>query len=146
MVLLLVTKQSSISTTLLINFLNCPPYYPCVFKLLLFLFLFFLWRGIYQTPHQQTRNSWSMCPMCISLCLSVCLSVRSFLPPHACRSQNIGTNGFTVIQKKTFITLVFAKNASFSSYCIICWPQIPPTTRKPQKTDTNKISGRLERH
>ena len=69
--------------------------------------------------------------------------VRSFLPPRACRSQNIGTNGFTATQNFFYITMVFAKNASFISYGVICLPRMPPTTLKPQKTDTKGISGCL---
>ena len=84
---------------------------------------------------------------CVCVCLSVCLSVRSFLPPCACRSQNIGTNRFTATQKKTFIIMFFgAKNASFRSYGLICLPRMQPTTLKPQKTDTKEISRSLERH
>ena len=37
------------------------------------------------------------CP--VGVC--ACLSVRSFLPPRSCRSQNIGTNGFTTMQKNS---------------------------------------------
>ena len=39
---------------------------------------------------------------CVCVCVSVCLSVRSFLPPRACRSQNIGTNGFIAMQENFF--------------------------------------------
>ena len=64
-------------------------------------------------------NPWHACEarvtvvvpcMCVYVCVCVCvcvyvrmcvyLSVHSFLPPCACRSQNIGTNGFTAMQKK----------------------------------------------
>ena len=81
----------------------------------------------------------------VVLCVCVCVSVRSFLPPCACRSQNIGTNGFIAMQK-TFTIVFFAKNVSFRSYGIMCLPRMPPTTLKPQKTDTKGISGRLESH
>ena len=37
---------------------------------------------------------------------------------------------------KTFIIVIFAKNAWFRSYDIICLPPMPPTTLKPQTTDT----------
>ena len=39
------------------------------------------------------------------------VSVHSFLPSCTCISQNLGNNGFTAMQK-TFIIVVFAKNAS----------------------------------
>ena len=42
-------------------------------------------------------------------CVCVCVCVRSFLAPRACRFQNIGTNGFTATQKKTFITVFLLK-------------------------------------
>ena len=93
-------------------------------------------------------------PLCVGF-------FRSFLPPRACRSQNIGTNRFTAmyIEKnviivvfaknasfKSYGVVVFAKNASFKSYGVICMPQMPPTTLNPQKTDTKGISGRLKKH
>ena len=72
------------------------------------------------------------------------MSVHSFLPPHAPRPQNIGMYGFHQDMEKTFIILIFTKNASFRSYGVICLPRIPSTTPEPQKTDTKGISGRLE--
>ena len=43
------------------------------------------------------------CPLCVRV------SVRSFLPPHASRSRNIGTYVFAAKRKKTFIIVIFAK-------------------------------------
>ena len=51
------------------------------------------------------------CPAC------VCVSVRSFLPPRASISRNIGTYVFTATQKTLYIAIIiviFAENASFS--------------------------------
>ena len=44
-------------------------------------------------------------------CVRAFVSVRSFLPPHVSRPRNIGTYVFTVTRKKTFIFVIFAKNA-----------------------------------
>ena len=35
--------------------------------------------------------------------------------------------------------MIFAKNASFKSYGVICLPQMPLTTPEPQNMDTNGI-------
>ena len=59
-------------------------------------------------------------------CVCVCVSVRSFLPPRASRPRNIGTNVtvFSATRKKTFIIVIFAKNAWFRSYgAVICLPR-----------------------
>ena len=69
----------------------------------------------------------------------VCVSVRSFLPPRASRPRNIGVYMFTATRKKTFIVVVFAKNASFRNYGVICLPRMPLTAPEPQNTDTNGI-------
>ena len=53
------------------------------------------------------------CPAC------VCVSVRSFLPPRASISRNIGTYVFTATWKTLYIGIIiviFAENASFRSY------------------------------
>ena len=77
-------------------------------------------------------------------CVCVCMFVHSFLPPHV---DSIGTNGFTATHKNFYNRVfVVAKNASFRSYGIICLPRMPPTTLKPQETDTEGISRRLEIH
>ena len=79
------------------------------------------------------------CPVgmyvCVSVYMCVYLSVRSFLSPRASRPRNIGTYVFTVTQERYRI-LSFTKNASFRSYGVICLPLMPPTTLKPQMTDT----------
>ena len=80
------------------------------------------------------------------VCVCVCVSVRSFLPPRASRPRNIGTYVFTATRKKTFIIVIFAKNASFSSYGVICLPLMPLTTPEPQNTDTNGIHATWARH
>ena len=54
------------------------------------------------------------CPMCVCMC--VCVSVRSFLAPRTSKPRNIGTYVFTATRKKTFIVVIFTKNASFRSY------------------------------
>ena len=71
----------------------------------------------------------------------VCVSVPSFTPPRASRPRNIGTYVFTATQKTLLcnIIVIFAENASFRSYGVICLPQMPLTTPKPQNTDTNGI-------
>ena len=49
----------------------------------------------------------------------VCVSVRSFLPPRASISRNIGTYVFTATRKTLYIGIIiviFAENASFRSY------------------------------
>ena len=55
------------------------------------------------------------CPACVC----VCVSVRSFLPPRASISRNIGTYVFTATWKTLYIGIIiviFAENASFRSY------------------------------
>ena len=42
--------------------------------------------------------------------------------------------------ENTFVIVIFTKNASFRSYDVICLPMKPPTTLKPQTTDTKGIS------
>ena len=58
---------------------------------------------------------------------SVCLSVRTFLSPRASRPRNNNFNRcvyvFTVTRKKTFIIVIFDKNASSRSYSVICLPR-----------------------
>ena len=47
------------------------------------------------------------------------MSVRSFLPPRASISRNIGTYVFTATRKSLYIGIIiviFAENASFRSY------------------------------
>ena len=77
--------------------------------------------------------------MCVRVCACVracvCVSVRSFLPPRASRSRNIGTYVFVATRKKTFMIVIFAKNATFRSY--ICLPPMPPTTLKPKTTQND---------
>ena len=49
----------------------------------------------------------------------VCVSLRSFLPPRASISRNIGTYVFTATRKTLYIGIIiviFAENASFRSY------------------------------
>ena len=86
------------------------------------------------------------CPVCLCVCVCVCVSVRSFLPPRASRPRNIGTYVFTATRKKTFIIVIFAKNASFRSYGVICLPRMPLTTPEPQNTDTNGTHATWARH
>ena len=64
----------------------------------------------------------------------VCVSVRSFLPPCASRPRNIGTYVFTATRKTLLyiIIVIFAENASFRSYGVICLL----TTPEQQNTDT----------
>ena len=59
-------------------------------------------------------------------CPRVCVSVLSFLSPHACRLQNIGTYVFIVTWNTLLyiIIVIFTKNASFRSYIIICLPRM----------------------
>ena len=58
------------------------------------------------------------------------MSVRGFLPPRASRPRNIGTYVFTATRKTLLyiIIVIFAKNASFRSYGIICLPRMPLTS------------------
>ena len=72
------------------------------------------------------------CSACVCVC--VCVSVRSFLPPRASISRNIGTYVFTATRKTLYIGIIiviFAENASFRSYgrrpSVICLPRMPPT-------------------
>ena len=74
-------------------------------------------------------ESYCSCPVCVC----------GFLPPRASRPQNIGTYVFTAT-RKTFIIVIFAKNALFRSYGVICLPPMPPTTLNPQTTNTKGIS------
>ena len=96
-------------------------------------------------------EGYGSCPVCVC----VCVSVRSFLPPCTYRSRNIGMYVWVHRDKgkyryvqyvwvhrdkgKTFIILIIAKNASFRSYGVICLPPMPPTTLRPQMTDTKGI-------
>ena len=51
--------------------------------------------------------------------MCVCKFVRSFLPPRACRSRNIGTNGFTTTQKKLHArTYISVYNYNTTKLCI----------------------------
>ena len=42
--------------------------------------------------------------------------------------------------------MIFAENASFRSYGVICLPQMPLTTTKPQNTYTNGIQAMQHEH
>ena len=79
----------------------------------------------------------------VVLRVSVCVYVRSFLPPRASRSRNIGTYVFAATRKTLLYTriiiVIFAENASFRSYGIICLPRMPLSTPEPQNTDINGI-------
>ena len=62
----------------------------------------------------------------VCVCVCVCVSVRSFLPPRASRPRNnIGTYVFTATRKTLLyiIIVIFAENASFRSYSVICLPR-----------------------
>ena len=72
--------------------------------------------------------------------MCVCVSVRSFLPPSASRFRNVVTYVYTAT-RKNFNNVIFAKNAWFRSYSVICLPRMPPTTLKPQTTDTKGKSA-----
>ena len=65
-------------------------------------------------------------------CVCVCVSVRSLLPPRASRLRSP--------QHRKTVIVIFAKNASFRSYGVICLPPMPPATLKPQTTDTKGIN------
>ena len=70
----------------------------------------------------------------VCVCVCVCVSVRRFLPPRASRPRNIGTYVFTATSKNNYyIIMIFAKNAWFRSYGVICLPRMPPTTLKPKR-------------
>ena len=59
------------------------------------------------------------CPACVCVCVCVCVSVRSFLPPRASISRNIGTYVFTATRKILYIGIIIvilAENTSFRSY------------------------------
>ena len=73
------------------------------------------------------------------VCVCTYVSVRSFLPPRASRPRNRYVRAHRDTEK-TFKTVIFAKNASFRSYGIICLPPMPPTTLKSQTTDTKGIN------
>ena len=62
-------------------------------------------------------------------CSCPSVSVRSFLPPRVSRSRNIDACVHRDTEK-TFIIVIFAKNASFGSYGVRCH----------QTTDTKGIS------
>ena len=73
----------------------------------------------------------------------VCVPVRSFLLPRSSRPRNIGKYVFTATRKTLLyiIIVIFAENASFRSYGVICLPRMPLTTSEPQNTDTNVFNG-----
>ena len=62
--------------------------------------------------------------------MCVCVSVREFLPPRASRPRNIGAYVFTATRKTLLyiIIVIFAENASFRSYGVICLPRMPLTS------------------
>ena len=73
------------------------------------------------------------CPVC------VCMSVRSFLPPCACRSQNIGTNGFTAMQnfffESWFLLKMLCSEATASFACLGCHQlHLNPKSRIPRES------------
>ena len=80
-------------------------------------------------------------------CVCVCVSVRSFLPPRASISRNIGTYVFTATRKTLYIGIIiviFAENASFRIYGRRHLLAPNATIFKPllsyiQNTDTNGI-------
>ena len=79
--------------------------FACVY-VVLYLLSFSAWNNLYCYRH-------CGCPAC------VCVSVRSFLPPRASISRNIGTYVFTATRKTIYIGIIiviFAENASFRSY------------------------------
>ena len=55
----------------------------------------------------------------------VCVSVHSFLPPRASIPRNKGMYVFTATRKTLLyiIIVIFAENASFRSYAVICLPR-----------------------
>ena len=66
----------------------------------------------------------------VCVCVCVCVSVRGFLPPRASRPRNIGTYVFTATRKTLLyiIIVIFAENASFIRYGVICLPRMPLTS------------------
>ena len=77
------------------------------------------------------------CPAC------VCVSVRSFLPPRASISRNIGTYVFTATRKTLYIGIIIVIFAemlrSEATAGVICLPRMPLTAPELQNTDTNGI-------
>ena len=72
--------------------------------------------------------------MYVCVCVSVCLSVHSFLPPPASQYRYVRVHCDT---EKPFIIVIFAKNASFRSYGVICLPLMSltnPKRRIPKKS------------
>ena len=83
------------------------------------------------------------CPPCVCVC-----ACSLFLPPRASRPRNIGKlmYVFTAARKTPLyiiILILFAENASFRSYGVICLPRMPLTTPEPQNTDANGIHATL---
>ena len=75
---------------------------------------------------------------CVCVCVCVCLFVVFC---HRYRYVRVHSD-----TEKTFIIVIFAKNASFRSYGVICLPRMPLTTPEPQNTDTNGIHATWARH
>ena len=67
-------------------------------------------------------ESYCSCPVCVCVCVCVC--VRSFLPPRASRSRNIGTYMFTVTRKNfyncDFSLKMLGSEAMASFACLGC--------------------------
>ena len=82
---------------------------------------------------------------CVLACVCDSVSVRNFLPPNASKPRNIGTYVF-IVARKNFYIMIFAKNASFRSYGIICFPPMPLTTPEPQIIDTNGMQAKWASH
>ena len=67
----------------------------------------------------------------------MCVPVRSFLPPRASRPRRTCSPRHGKLLY--IIIVIFAENASFRSYGVICLPQMPRTTTEPQNTPNNGI-------
>ena len=79
------------------------------------------------------RACYCSCPVCV--CVFMCVCLFAVFCHHA-KYRYVRVHRKT---EKTFIIVIFAKNASFRSYGVICLPRMPLTTPEPQNTDNNGI-------
>ena len=75
--------------------------------------------------HARSEGYYS-CPVCVYVCVFVCLFV--VFCHHAHLDPKYRYVRFNRDTENTYMIVIFAKNAWFRSYGVICLPRMPPTT------------------